>query len=134
MNIEDRINPWLKTPFDEEIHSNVNDVTLMASFDAETIFRHFDEVARGGGIIYDSDLDKITTDEVHTLDNYFKERLHQELESKNKPFTIAGVLEIAKEKGACEGFSRTKYSDGILPIDTYKKDVDEITNLELMHD
>jgi 2-oxoglutarate ferredoxin oxidoreductase subunit alpha len=71
----------------------------MASFDAETIFRHFDEVSSGGGIIYDSDLDKITTDEVHTLDNYFKERLHQELESKNKPFTIAGVLEIAKEKG-----------------------------------
>ena len=84
---------------DQEIRSNVNDVTLMASFDAETIFRHFDEVSSGGGIIYDSDLDKITTDEVHTLDNYFKERLHQELESKNKPFTIAGVLEIAKEKG-----------------------------------
>lgn len=84
---------------DEEIHSNVNDVTLMASFDAETIFRHFDEVPTGGGIIYDSDLDKITTDEVHTLDNYFKERLHKELESKNKPFTITGALEIAKEKG-----------------------------------
>lgn len=84
---------------DEEIHSNVNDVTLMASFDAETIFRHFNEVPTGGGIIYDSDLDKITTDEVHTLDNYFKERLHKELESKNKPFTITGALEIAKEKG-----------------------------------
>lgn len=84
---------------DEEIHSNVNDVTLMASFDAETIFRHFNEVPKGGGIVYDSDLDKTTTDEVHTLDNYFKERLHKELESKNKPFTITGVLEIAKEKG-----------------------------------
>ena len=38
---------------DEQIHSNVNDVTLMVSFDAETIFRHFDEVSVGGGIIYD---------------------------------------------------------------------------------
>ena len=84
---------------DEEIRSNVNDVTLMASFDAETIFRHFNEIPKGCGIIYDSDLDKTTTDEVHTLDNYFKERLHKELESKNKPFTITGVLEIAKEKG-----------------------------------
>ncbi|MCV0372170.1 MAG: 2-oxoacid:acceptor oxidoreductase subunit alpha [Nitrosarchaeum sp.] len=84
---------------DQKIHSNVNDVTLMASFDAETIFRHFDEVAPGGGIIYDSDLEKTTTDDVHTLDNYFKERLHKFLESKNKPFTIPGVLEIAKEKG-----------------------------------
>jgi ribonucleoside-diphosphate reductase alpha chain len=34
--------------------------------------------------------------------------------------------EIAKEKGACDAFNRTKYSDGILPIDTYKKDVDEL--------
>ncbi len=84
---------------DEEIHSNVNDVTLMASFDAETIFRHFNEVPKDGGIIYDSDLDKTTTDEVLTLDNYFKARLHKELETKNKPFTIAGALEIAQEKG-----------------------------------
>ena len=34
---------------------------------------------------------------------------------------------LAKEKGKCEYFDRTKYADGILlPIDTYKKDVDEI--------
>ena len=31
-------------------------------------------------------------------------------------------------------FGRTKYADGILPIDTYKKDVDEITTEELQHD
>jgi len=84
---------------DQKIHSTVNDVNLMVSFDAETIFRHFDEVISGGGIIYDSDLEKIKTDDVHTLDAPFKERLHKDLESKNKPFTITGVLEIAKEKG-----------------------------------
>jgi len=84
---------------DKKIHSNVNDVTLMASFDAETIFRHYEEVIPGGGIIYDADLEDTTTDKVHTLDAPFKERLHKELESKNKPFSIAGVLEIAKEKG-----------------------------------
>jgi len=84
---------------DQKIHSNVNDVTLMVSFDAETIFRHFDEVISGGGIIYDSDLKETKTDDVRTLDDPFKERLHKELNSKNKPFTIAGVLEIAKEKG-----------------------------------
>ena len=84
---------------DKDIHSNVNDVTLMASFDAETIFRHFDEVSSDGGIIYDSDLEDVGTEKVHTLDAPFKERLHEFLESKNKPFTIAGALEIAKEKG-----------------------------------
>jgi ribonucleoside-diphosphate reductase alpha chain len=41
---------------------------------------------------------------------------------------------IAKEKGACEYFNRTKYSDGILPVDSYKKDVDEITSIRLEHD
>ena len=42
--------------------------------------------------------------------------------------------QLAKEKGHCEYFGRTKYSDGILPIDTYKKDVDEISTQELLHD
>jgi ribonucleoside-diphosphate reductase alpha chain len=41
---------------------------------------------------------------------------------------------IAKEKGACGYFNRTKYSDGILPIDTYKKDVDEIVPNNLNYD
>ena len=84
---------------DKKIHSNVNDVTLMASFDAETLFRHYGEVVSGGGIIYDSDLEETKTDAVRTLDAPFKERLHKDLESKNKLFTVAGVLEIAKENG-----------------------------------
>ena len=49
-------------------------------------------------------------------------------------YLLKSSNELAKEKGACEGFSRTKYADGILPIDTYKKDVDEITSQELQHD
>jgi ribonucleoside-diphosphate reductase alpha chain len=41
---------------------------------------------------------------------------------------------LAQEKGACEYFSRTKYADGILPIDTYKRDVDEFCGTELNYD
>jgi len=41
---------------------------------------------------------------------------------------------IAKEKGQCEYFNRTKYADGILPIDTYKRDIDEFCGTELNHD
>ena len=41
---------------------------------------------------------------------------------------------LAKERGACEYFDRTKYSDGILPIDTYKKDVDTIVENKLSYD
>lgn len=49
-------------------------------------------------------------------------------------FLLRASNEIAKEKGHCEYFNRTKYSDGILPIDTYKRDVDEITSAPLLHD
>ena len=49
----------------------------MVSFDAETIFRHFDEIVSDGGIIYDSELENIDTDRVRTLDAPFKERLHK---------------------------------------------------------
>ncbi len=49
-------------------------------------------------------------------------------------YLLKASNEIAKEKGWCTDFGRTKYADGILPIDTYKKDVDEISNLKLQHD
>jgi ribonucleoside-diphosphate reductase alpha chain len=51
---------------------------------------------------------------VHDLSESFQYNL---LRSSNQ---------IAKEKGACGYYNRTKYSDGILPIDTYKSEVDEI--------
>ena len=51
---------------------------------------------------------------VHDATEYFQYYL---LKSSNQ---------IAKEKGACEGYKNTKYSNGIFPIDTYKKDVDEL--------
>ena len=41
---------------------------------------------------------------------------------------------VAKEKGACEYFNRTKYSKGLLPIDTYKTDIDEFCDGELSYD
>jgi ribonucleoside-diphosphate reductase alpha chain len=49
-------------------------------------------------------------------------------------FLLKASNEVAKEKGACEYFNRTKYSQGILPIDTYKKDVDEVSSTPLQHD
>jgi ribonucleoside-diphosphate reductase alpha chain len=49
-------------------------------------------------------------------------------------YLIQSTVNLAKEKGACEYSHRTKYSQGILPIDTYKKDVDEIVPNELKYD
>jgi len=49
-------------------------------------------------------------------------------------YLIKSTVNLAKEKGACEYSSRTKYGNGILPIDTYKKDVDELVPNELHYD
>ena len=49
-------------------------------------------------------------------------------------YLIQATVNLAKEKGACEYSHRTKYGNGILPIDTYKKDVDEIVSNELKYD
>ena len=49
-------------------------------------------------------------------------------------FLLKASNKLAKERGACEYFHRTKYSDGILPIDTYKKDVDTIVGHKLNYD
>jgi len=49
-------------------------------------------------------------------------------------FLLKASNKLAQERGACEYFDRTKYSDGILPIDTYKKDVDDIVENKLNYD
>ena len=71
------------------------------------------------GFNYDS---QEAWDAVHGLTESFQYFL---LKSSNK---------IAQEKGKCEYFDRTKYADGILPIDTFKTDVNEITSEPLVHD
>jgi 2-oxoglutarate ferredoxin oxidoreductase subunit alpha len=84
---------------DKKIHSNVNDVHLMVSFDGETLFRHADEVIKGGVIIYDSDLESVKLEDVHNMDQNFKSRLEKQLNSKNKELSIKGILESAKDRG-----------------------------------
>ena len=49
-------------------------------------------------------------------------------------YLLKSSNQLAKEKGKCEYFDRTKYSQGILPIDTYKSDVDEIVPNKLNYD
>ena len=71
------------------------------------------------GFAYDS---QEAWDAAHTLTESFQYYL---LKASNK---------LAQEKGACEYFDRTKYSLGQLPIDTYKRDVDEITTVAYQHD
>jgi ribonucleoside-diphosphate reductase alpha chain len=49
-------------------------------------------------------------------------------------YLIRASVQLAKESGKCEYFDRTKYSQGILPVDTYKHDVDEFLGTDLHYD
>ena len=49
-------------------------------------------------------------------------------------FLLKASNQLAQEKGKCDFFERTKYADGILPIDTYKKDVDNLVKRKLSYD
>lgn len=57
------------------------------------------------------------------------QKLHEMFESYSYACIHASTV-VAEEFAPCPGFHETKYSKGILPIDTYKKDVDSLGPFE----
>jgi ribonucleoside-diphosphate reductase alpha chain len=49
-------------------------------------------------------------------------------------YLLVASNNLAKEVGPCEYYDRTKYSKGILPIDTYKKELDAVSSVPLQYD
>jgi 2-oxoglutarate ferredoxin oxidoreductase subunit alpha len=85
---------------DKPIRSHVDNIDILASFDAETVFRHADKVTDGGAIIYNSELVNTTIQEVPTIDEFAARRISRLLEKAGKPLTIQGMLDYAKDNGA----------------------------------
>ena len=61
------------------------------------------------------------------------ELTHQTFEALQY-YLLKSSVQLSKEKGACLGFKDTKYAKGILPIDTYKKDIDAFAPFSLQYD
>ena len=59
--------------------------------------------------------------------------VHQTMEAIQF-YMLKASMKLAKERGQCGLFEDTRYAQGILPIDTYKKDVDAICNTPLLLD
>lgn len=57
-------------------------------------------------------------------------KLTHELFEAIQYYALKSSVQLAKEKGKCGAFENTKYSKGILPIDTYKKSIDEFASFE----
>ena len=61
-------------------------------------------------------------------------QLTHDLSEAFQYYLLKASNQLAKERGACDGFAQTKYADGVLPIDTYKKDIDAIIPNKLKMD
>jgi 2-oxoglutarate ferredoxin oxidoreductase subunit alpha len=84
---------------DRPLHSHVDEINMLVSFDAETVFRHFQEVTPSGAIIYDSDIANTSIDEVPTIDDPAAVRIKKVLQETGLGFTVRDVLEYAKRHG-----------------------------------
>jgi ribonucleoside-diphosphate reductase alpha chain len=49
-------------------------------------------------------------------------------------YLLKASVKLAKESGACPRFNETTYAQGILPIDTYKRDLDDLCQEPLLLD
>ncbi|SLM63940.1 class 1a ribonucleoside-diphosphate reductase subunit alpha [Dickeya aquatica] len=49
-------------------------------------------------------------------------------------YLLKASNQLAREQGACPWFNETTYSQGVLPIDSYKRDLDKICNEPLHYD
>src|SRR5215471_13718916 len=83
----------------ERIRSHVNNVDLLATFDAETLIRHAQEVRPGGGIIYDPTFGAVEIDKVDTIENPVVVKTKARLAKQNIPTNVTGILEEAKRRG-----------------------------------
>ncbi|MGB8780398.1 MAG: 2-oxoacid:ferredoxin oxidoreductase subunit alpha [Candidatus Bathyarchaeia archaeon] len=84
---------------DHEVGANVNDVDLLAAFDAETVVRHISEVVADGGIIVDKEQIGTKVLSIPTFPLEFKEELRKYMDAKGLGETLNDFLENAKKEG-----------------------------------
>jgi 2-oxoglutarate ferredoxin oxidoreductase subunit alpha len=83
----------------QEVLANVNDVDMLAAFDAETVVRHMTEVVSGGGIILDKDQVNTKIFDISTLPYEFKSEFRQYLDKNALGDTLGDLLLEAKKNG-----------------------------------
>jgi 2-oxoglutarate ferredoxin oxidoreductase subunit alpha len=79
--------------------SGVDNVDLLATFDAETIIRHAEIVRPDGGIIYNSSLTRTEIDKVDTIEDTVVSRIQSRLERQGLPKNVDGLLQEAASRG-----------------------------------
>jgi len=83
----------------KELLANINDVNLLAAFDAETAVRHIDEVLPEGGVIVDSKDSNQKVLDIPTFPPEYIEELSKRLKEKNIGETLEDMLQNARDRG-----------------------------------
>ena len=83
----------------DKIRSHVDNVDVLATFDAETLIRHAEEVAPGGGILYDPTFTNVEIDKIDSIETPVVLRIKARLAKQGLPGTVSGILEEAKRRG-----------------------------------
>ncbi len=81
------------------VRSHLDETHLLATFDAETAFRHIREVTDDGAIVYDATLGKTKLSDVPTLEPRLKEELRTYLIARGLGQTLDDMLASAKQRG-----------------------------------
>jgi 2-oxoglutarate/2-oxoacid ferredoxin oxidoreductase subunit alpha len=83
----------------DQIRSHVDEVDLLATFDAETLIRHAEQVSPGGAITYDPSFNNLEIDKVDTIEKHVVQRINARLDKQGLPGNVTGILEEAKRRG-----------------------------------
>ena len=81
------------------VRSHTDDVHLLATFDAETAFRHVREVVDDGAVIYDPALGKTKVSDVPTIEHRLEGELQTYLIARGVGETLDDMLTTAKQRG-----------------------------------
>ncbi len=81
------------------VRSHIDETHVLATFDAETTFRHVREVTDDGAIIYDPGLGKTKISDVPTLELRLKSELKTYLIARGLGETLDDLLASAKQRG-----------------------------------
>lgn len=84
---------------DTPIHSGVDNVDLLATFDAETLVRHAEVVSPRGGIIYNPSLVHDEIDKIPTIEEIVASRIKSRLAQQGLCPDVTGILEEARRRG-----------------------------------
>jgi len=81
------------------VRSHIDSVDLLATFDAETVFRHAPEVGGDGAIVYDPSLGRTKISDVPTIDRRASGEMRTYLAARGLGETLDDMLAAARQRG-----------------------------------